>query len=212
MNVSTDQLKIITEEVERGNVVTATLKDDLIDHLCCEIEERLDAGKSFEESLKEALAELAPEGLDEIQQQTDFLLNTKKIYMKKLIYSIGLLSTMSCSLGFFFKILHWPGADQLFLFGFLGFGLLFLPLTSVNYIKTSLNKGMTEMLKFIFGTLSGFTAGLGTLLKILHLPGADQLLVIGGIMFSLLYLPVLFFDMYIKSSANQQRSNTGSIS
>jgi hypothetical protein len=190
----------------------STLRDDLIDHLCCEVEERMQSGKSFEHSLQEALSELAPEGLFEIQKQTEFLLNSKKTYMKKLIYVVGLLSTMSCSLGFFFKILHLPGADQLLSFGFLGFALLFLPLTSLGFFKTNIGKSTTEKLKFILGTISGLFAGLGVLFKFLHLIGADQLLVAGGFIFTLAYLPVMFFDMYVKSSADHQGSNTGSIS
>jgi hypothetical protein len=212
MNISADQMKIICGEVERSRVVIPTLKDDLIDHLCCEVEVRMGGGKSFEDSLSEAVSELAPEGLFEIQRQTEFLLNYKRTYMKKLIYVIGLLSTMSCSLGFFFKILHMPGADQLLSFGFLGFVLLFVPLTSFGYFKVNMGKSMIEKLKFILGMISGLAAGLGVLFKFLHLVGADQLLVAGGVVFTLAYLPVLFFDMYKQSESDRQSSNTNSVS
>lgn len=209
MNVSTEQIQIIRAEVDRNRITLPALRDDLIDHLCCEVEEKLRSGKPFDECLKEAMTELAPRGLARIQRETSLLLNSKKmIHMKKLVYFIGLLSAMCCSFGFLFRILHMPGADELLTFGFMGFVLLYLPLSAVGYWKANSGKSLLEKLKSITGTASGGMIGLGLVFKVLAMPGGDQLVLGGGLFFTLIYLPVYFFDAY-KKSLEDQHERTG---
>ncbi|HEY3429469.1 MAG TPA: hypothetical protein VGK39_02255, partial [Cyclobacteriaceae bacterium] len=193
--------------VEHGGITFDSLKEDVIDHLCCVVEVALDRKKNFDEALKEALAELAPDGLQEIQRETVFLLNsTKIIRMKQVMYSIGLLSAMSMSIGWTFKWLHYPGADELSLYGFLGFALVFLPLIAIDYFKVSINKALNERLKIIFGLLSAFMVAASITIRIMHadfnfvgLPASLLLLLAGCISFTFGYLPFLFFTMYKKS-------------
>src|SRR5688572_300979 len=100
MKLSPEQVNIIRELVEKGGIKFELLKEDVIDHLCCVVESELDRKKSFEVAVQEAVAELAPDGLEEIQRETVFLLNsTKIIRMKKIMYGIGLLSAISFVLG-----------------------------------------------------------------------------------------------------------------
>lgn len=84
-------------------------------------------------------------------------------------------------------------------FGFLGFVLLFMPMLAIDRYKLTLNKALSEKLKIILGFTSAAITGLAVLFKILHLQGADILLVLGIILFSLGFLPFLFFRMYKKS-------------
>jgi hypothetical protein len=200
MNVSPEQIEIICAEVDRNRITLPKLRDDLIDHLCCEVEGKLRAGKPFEECLREALHELAPKGLVRIQEETFSLLNSKKlIHMKKLVYFIGLLSAMCCSFGFLFRILHILGGNQLLTFGFIGFVLLFLPLSAVGYWNANRDKPLIEKLKSITGTASAAVAGLGMAIKVLYIPGADELILCGGLLFTMIFLPIYFFDGYKKS-------------
>jgi hypothetical protein len=164
------------------------------------VEHKIDRGKSFDAAMPEAFKELAPDGLDEIQREAVFLLNSKKIIlMKKVMYSIGLISTMALSLGWLFRILHWPGGSELVNYGFLGFALLFLPMLAINQFKIGINKALPEKLRIILGLLSGFITCMAVFLKIMHYPGADYLLVSGALLFIFGFLPFLFFTMYKKS-------------
>jgi hypothetical protein len=143
---------------------------------------------------------LAPEGLDEIQRETVFLLNSKKIIlMKKVMYSIGLVSSMAISLGWLFRILHWPGGFELVNYGFMGFALLFLPMVAINQFKVNINKALSEKLRIILGLLSAFITCIAVFFKTMHYPGADTLLLSGGLLFIFGFLPFLFFTMYKKS-------------
>lgn len=200
MKLSREQIGIIQERVESSKIGIQTLKDDIIDHLCCVVEDQLEKGKNFEQSLAEALGQLAPDGLNEIQHETIFLLNsTKIIAMKRFMYLIGMLSAMSFVLGWTFAMMHWPGATELSIGGFLGFTFIFIPLNTINYFKTKIQRALSEKLRLLTGIASAMIMASAIIFKLLHLQGADVLLLSGAFLFTFGFLPFLFFTMYKKS-------------
>ncbi len=200
MKVSPEQVAAIKHVIGQSAITIDTLKDDLLDHLCCIVERKMEKGLGFETSLKEALLELAPDGLDEIQRETIFLLNSTKIMlMKKIMYSIGLITSISMSIGLTLKFLHWPGSEELFTYGFVGFLLLFLPMLAIDRYKHNLSKSLSEKLRIGLGYLSAFLLVFSIAFKVFHLTGANLLLLSGMCIFSFGFLPFLFFNMYKKS-------------
>ena len=124
--------------------------------------------------------------------------------MKTLIYATGLISAIATCAGFLFKILHLPGGNNLFNYGFLGFVIIFVPLFSIDRYKLSINKALSERLKLILGLISALLAGGGVLLKILDLSGiGNVLLVLGMLTFMVGFLPFLFFRMYRQSKSSE---------
>jgi hypothetical protein len=197
MKLSDEQIQIIKERVENSSIKLPTLKDDIIDHLCCVAEIKMEHHMDFDSALKGALQELAPEGLDEIQKETIFLLNsTIIIVMKRIMYLVGLLSSMSFVLGTMFAMMHWPAAGELSIGGFLGFAFLFIPLYTIDYFKTKIHRAMTEKIRLFIGIASAMVMAGAIIFKSLHLQGADFLLVIAAGLFAFGFLPFLFFNMY----------------
>ena len=200
MRVSPEQVAQIKQVIGQSAINIDTLKDDLLDHLCCVVENRMEKGMGFETSLSEALLELAPDGLDAIQRETIFLLNSTKIMlMKKIMYSIGLITSIAMTMGTLAKLLHWPGAEELFTYGFVGFLLLFLPMLAIDRYKHNLSKSLSEKLRIGLGYLSAFLLVFSIAFKLFHLEGANLLLLSGMCVFSFGFLPFLFFNMYKKS-------------
>lgn len=200
MKLTDEYIERIAEILEESQITIETLKADLLDHLSCVVEIEMKHGKNFETSLNEALKEVAPNGLQAIQQETILLLNAQKIIrMKKIMYAIGFISTVSISLGWLFLVLNWAGGRQLFNSGFLAFLLLFLPLLAIDRYKVNLRKAMSEKLRIVLGFSSAFIIGIAIGFKYLHLQGADILLIAGMLMFTFGFLPFLFFNMYKKS-------------
>jgi len=68
MKLSKEQVDIIRLVIDQSRIEIQTLKEDILDHLCCVVENKM-GKKTFEVSLGEALTELAPNGLDEIQRE-----------------------------------------------------------------------------------------------------------------------------------------------
>jgi hypothetical protein len=201
MNLSSDQILVIQREVERSNVTTPSLKDDLVDHLCCEVEGKLKRGDNFTASLRESINDLAPRGLHHIQKETDFLLESKYQSMKKLTYVIGLITAMMMSFGWLLRILRMGEVgNQVFAFGVLGFIVVFLPMLAVLYFRANRERPWYTKWQMVLGVVSILFVGLAWLFKIMHMPGADEVMLLGGVLFTFGFLPFLFLNFYKKSA------------
>lgn len=121
--------------------------------------------------------------------------------MKKIMFITGFLGAVSTTLGVMFKLLRWPGADQLFVAGFLLLLLVFVPLSAIDRFKFTLTRALPEKLRAVTGVVAALTVGLAIIFKVMHLPGADQLLITGSLVFAFGFLPFLFFTLYKKSIA-----------
>ena len=119
--------------------------------------------------------------------------------MKKIMFAVGLLSSISMTMGVTFKILHMPGAEELFNIGFFPFLLIFLPMIAIDRYKRNLAKAPYEKLRMGSGFLSSIVIGSSVFFKIFHLQGADVLLLAGIGILCFMYLPFQFFSLYKKS-------------
>ena len=206
MKLTIDQEKFIEDFVDAQGLKIRTLRDDVIDHLCCVLESttknKLGKEASFEQLLDEALLDLAPQGLIELQHKTVFLLNARRILlMKKMMYIIGFISSITLTAGVTFKLLQIPFGNPLFMVGLLIFLLIFIPLLAIDSYKVALSKTISIRLKIILGAVAAGIVGLSSLFKLMHLQGADLLLMLGAVVFALGFLPFYFFTMYKKSMA-----------
>lgn len=201
MRLTEEQVRLVRERVASSRITITSLCEDVVDHLCCVVEVKLDRKRTFDVALREALEELAPDGLDEIQYETVFLLNSNRIIlMKKLMYTVGALSSMSFVAGWAFGILHLPGAYELSVYGFLGFAFLFMPLYAIDYYKTNLQHMLSEKMRFFLGLASAVLMGASVIFKMMHLPVLPTFFLIAGTsVFVLGFLPFLFFGLYKKS-------------
>ena len=79
MKLTEEQVSLVQDYVDAQKLKLKTLRDDVIDHLCCVIEEKLGEGEPLEQLLPKAVNELAPRGLPDLERQTFFLLNANRI-------------------------------------------------------------------------------------------------------------------------------------
>lgn len=200
MRLTEEQEQAIAKFVDAKDLKIRALRDDILDHLCCVVEIRLKKGESFDLALQKAVDELAPDGLNDIEQKTIFLLNYKRIIMmKRFMYVIGFVGAFTLTAGVTFKILHYPYANMLSTIGFLVLLLIYVPLLAFDKYKVAIASSLSERLKIIMGCLSGAIVGLSVLFKIFHWQGASILLLAGAFIFAVGFLPFLFFTMYKKS-------------
>lgn len=192
----------IIEEIESSPIKDHTMKDDLVDHFCCLVEMHMEKGKSFEAAMNLARDQTAPNGLEEIQKETIFLLNyTKIMFMKRFTYVTGYLFSLIWVAGIGFKILSIAGAGVLLGVGGLGLAFIFLPLLMINRYKHLAREVLSEKMKWILGGISLLFLILSISMKFLHLMGAGLMLGASFFIFGFGFLPFLFFRMYKKSVA-----------
>lgn len=190
---SIQQDKIYDILVDAG-VSYESLQIDLIDHLCCMVEEKMDNGLDFSESLTLSIKEFGLSSFAEVQETTIYLLTLKLNKMKKAIGVLGIISALAVIAGVLFKINHFPGAGILLVVGLILVSLIVFPF--MGYFE--LAKGNSTIQKV--ATISGYSAAtilsLATLFKIMMWPGSPLVFYSGIFLLVIVFLPCYTFKNY----------------
>ncbi len=172
--VSDDNYERIRGDLVRLGLTYDRLLDDMLDHVCCMVEEQMSTGKDFESSYRQVLGSIPDRQLTVIQHQTLLNMDKKFQRMKKFTYQFGLIAALIVVIGSVFKKLHWPGSGILLTVGILLVVVGFLPL----YFSTSY-KEQPEKKNPVYAVVGYITLALlmlGALFKIMHWPGAGVMI------------------------------------
>jgi len=198
MELNEQQVEQVLTHLRSKGIAMQSLQDDLLDHLCCMIEQRNDT-KSFDEVFKEVMLEFSADELRMVQKETNRLITLLKFKtMNTTLRISGLVSAISILTGSIFKIMHWPGANILFVIGMFLMAVLFLPLFFALRYKQAENENK-HLLLSISGAIVGILTALGIWFKMMHWPGATFMLYSAIAILLLGYLPVYIFAVYRKS-------------
>jgi hypothetical protein len=182
----------ISSDISRQEIIFSHLLDDLIDHVCCDVENEMQKGLNFTEAYSRVKQKMGSRRIKEIQEETLYLVDTKYRYMKNIMKISGVAGTIMFGFAALFKIQHWPGAGVLMTLGALILAFVFLP-TAIGVLWKE-----THNRKRLFLFISGFFAGmffiLGTLFKIQHWPGAGYILILGALSGILFFIPALLIN------------------
>ncbi len=180
--------------------LSPALREDLLDHYCCVVEMEMAAGAHFAEALHRATCTICPNGPEEIQLETHYLLTqAKNKPMKKFLYVSSFVSVVSITTGMLFKMFHWPGASILMLVGTVFFVFALLPLLFHNVYRSAVRIDAQLKVSVISGYLGFACLALGILFRLLHWPGANVILGSGIVLLNFLYFPLVFWKMYRRS-------------
>lgn len=197
------QVNKIAEDVRIASITLSHLADDLIDHICCEVENLIEEGKSFEQAYEIVKKQTGISVLQKIQDDTKFLIDKKYRRMKTTMKITGNISLGVIMFGALFKIMHWPGAGPLLVLGFFILCTIFFPLAiRINYKDANNRKNLLLHLALLFG---GIIFMVGVLFKIMHWPFAGPLLLVGELSLLFLVLPLLLFIKIKKSESSKDK-------
>jgi hypothetical protein len=183
-------IELIRLDISRQRVTYSHLLDDLVDHVCCDVEAEMDEGLSFNQAYEKVRSKVGINRFKKIQEETLTLIDKKYKSMKKFMKIFGVLSPSLMAVAALFKMQHWAGASVMLVLGFFFLCFFFLP--SAIYVLNAENK--TDK-KHLFMKLSGLISSviflLGILFKVMHWPGAGIALSVGLIMLGIIFLPSL---------------------
>jgi hypothetical protein len=186
------QIDFILNDISARGVEMESLQQNLLDHICCVIEQNLEADGDFESFYQKTIKTFYKDALWEIEEETLLLLTFKNYYaMKKTMIAGGIFSATTMTIGLILKFLHLPGASALILLGVVSLGFLFLPLMFILKAKEKQNK--KDKLIIGLGTAFGILISFAILFKIMHWPGANIMGVISIAIMLLVFTPVYFF-------------------
>lgn len=198
-NLSEKNIEFIVNKVNESTIESSEMKDDLIDHFCCAIEEEMKKGLSFEKSYELAFHKICPDGIDEIQRETVFLLSSKKNRALKLIlYLSGCLTAIAVTTSIYLTISQSrqiPGSTIFLLVSLLLLMLLFLPSILLNQYKRQVAKSFNKLM-YLSGSLGLFFFMVSILFKIQHWAYGSIFLLVGILLLMFLFLPSIILIQY----------------
>ncbi len=190
-NISDKQIDYILDDIRRRGIEMEDLQLNLLDHICCIIEQNLSPDGDFEGFYKQTIPKFCKKELWEIEEETILLLTYKNYYtMKKAMILSGNISLALIAIGTVLKIFHWPGAAISLLLGFFILCFIFFP-SALYFNYNSSKRGLGVNLTAFLG---GTSFMLGILFKVMHWPGASMLLLIGWTILLGAFIPLLLFS------------------
>jgi hypothetical protein len=202
--ISEQQIEFILNDISARGVETEDLQYNLLDHICCIIESKLEADGDFENFYMQTIATFYKHELREIEEETQLLLTFKNYYtMRKVMLNSGIFAAAILSLGLVFKFMHWPGASMFIVLGLGSASLVFVPLLFTIRVKEKKEK--SDKILLALGSLSGFLGITHILFKIMHWPGSLIMAYIVIAILILVFTPI-FVITGIKNS--ETKANT----
>lgn len=202
------EIQILNKEIEKGGLTYTQLQKELLDHLCCSVEDEMDKGFEFIKALKKVRSEMGRDSIRQIQEDTLLLINQKYRAMKKLMYLLGTIAPTLLIIGTIFKIQHWPGAGIMLVISLFLLGAIYLPVFVSVKIRDTRKEGKpVNMPMYIFGLIAGIVFIAGAMFKIMHWPGAGIMVVLSAIVTVAVFIPILVIQA-IKDKENQVQNFT----
>jgi hypothetical protein len=187
--LSLQNIDQISRDIGCQEIIFSHLLDDLIDHVCCDVEYEMQSGLDFSEAYRRVRQKIGSRRLKEIQEETLYAVDTKYRQMKNTMKISGIAGTVLLGFGALFKIQHWPLAGSMATLGAVTLALVFMPSAlGVLWKETHSRK---RIFLFISAFFAGFFFISGTLFKVQHWPGAGLILILAAIFGILFFVPAL---------------------
>ncbi len=196
-------VELIVSDVERARITLSHLADELVDHICCEVENLMWEGKTFEEAYEIVKQQTGIKVLKKIQENTHYLIDKNYRIMKMTMKIAGNISLILLALGTVFRLFQWPGASIMLVLGFATLCLVFFPSAIyTNYRDSKVNLPKMLHISILIG---GVLFMLGVLFKVQFWPGSGVLLGLGWIFILFVFLPMLLFVKMRQSITSREK-------
>ncbi|MEZ4943907.1 MAG: ABC transporter permease [Cyclobacteriaceae bacterium] len=75
MKLKNSQIDFIEQDLRDKGILFDDLREDLVDHICCEVEQKMEEGMTFMDAYLNAVAPFKKDGLSELNEETTSFLN-----------------------------------------------------------------------------------------------------------------------------------------
>ncbi len=202
------EIRRLNREIEKQGLTYTELQQELLDHLCCDVEAEMEEGLEFVKALEKVRKGMGKDRIQQIQEETLLLINQKYRVMKKFMYILGMLAPAMLITGTIFKIQHWPGAGVLLVLSLFILGAIYLPVFVMVKIRDTRKEGKrVNMPMYIVGLIAGIIFIAGAMFKIQHWPGAGIMITLSGFVTVFVFIPILVIQA-LKDKENQVQNFT----
>ena len=188
-DLSPHQIDQIASDIIKQEITFSHLPEDLIDHVCCDVENEMQKGLNFTEAYRSVKQKMGSRRYKEIQEETLYAVDTKYRYMKNTMKISGVTGSIMLGFAALFKIEHWPGAGIMMTVGAFILAFIFLPSAlGVLWKETHSKK---RLFLFISSFFTGMFFIFGILFKIQHWQGAGFVISVASLSGLLFFIPSL---------------------
>ena len=149
----------ISSDIRRQEITFPHLADELIDHICCDVEYEMKNGLGFRDAYRTVKEKMGHGRLKEIQEETLYAVDTKYRQMKRTMKISAIAGTVMLGFAALFKVMHWPGASKALIvalpFPYVVFLPVFLAVTGKDKSFSIYN---TVYVLFLLAGISVFSA------------------------------------------------------
>jgi hypothetical protein len=197
--LSRNEIDFIKDDVKKSEISFSHLEEELVDHLCCMVEELINDGYSFDKAFNSVRKEVGMDSLKAIEIQTLILINKKFHAMKQTMKISGIIGLSAIVISSLMKIMHWPGANIILTLGFATLLLAYLPALSLTLKKEKILKRKMQ-LSYV-GIITAFVLLLSLLFSIMNWPFGDYLRAISWAM--MLVFLIMLYSNVMKSEESR---------
>jgi len=191
LELTEKEIDRISSDIDQQGLTYTLLKDELLDHICCDIEAEMENGLTFNEAYRKVKGRMGKKRIRQIQDETLYLISKKYRRMKKLMYVLGVAVPIMIMAALIFKLMHWPGAGVLISGALFTAAIFFLPVFVMVRIRDTRRQDEPVPLGlYITGMISGMMTIVGALFKLQHMPGSGVLLTLGLGSLALVFVPM----------------------
>jgi hypothetical protein len=202
-DLSLQYIDRITNDVNKQEIIFSHLADELIDHICCDVENEMESGLSFYEAYKKVKRKMGSRRLKEIQEETLYAVDTKYRKMKNTMKISGIAGTVLLGFAALFKINHWPLAGAMLTLGAFTLAFVFMP-TALGVLWKE-TRSRRRIFLFLSAFLAGFCFIAGTLFKVQHWLDSGLILTLAAFFGILFFVPALLADKLSDTEKKEKR-------
>ncbi len=201
--LSDDDINLISNEIRSQGIIYSHLAEELIDHVCCDVENEMMKGIPFEEAYQTVLKKIGLKRFQEIQQETLYAVDSKYRIMKNIMKISGIAGTIMLGFASLFKIMHWPLAGVIMTLGSLTLAFVFMPSAlGVLWKETHSRK---KVFMFVSAFLAAMLFIMGILFKVQHWPGAGIVLNLASITGIFLFIPSFLLNSLKNTNSRPEK-------
>ncbi len=210
LELTEKEIEKISSDIDQQGLTYTLLKDELLDHICCDIEAEMEKGLTFNEAYKKVKNILGKKRIRQIQDETLYLISKKYRIMKKLMYVLGIAVPIIVVLGIIFKMMHWMGGGLIITLALFTSGVLFLPVFVMVRIRdTRRQDDVVPMGLYLTGMIAGMLTIIGAMLKIMHFAGGGVCISLGLFGLAAVFLPMFAVLKIREARRNNKPLNKG---
>lgn len=192
----------IRKDVLSQEICFSHLAEELIDHLCCDVENEMAGGLCFRDAWLKVKDSMGQRRLREIQEETLYAVDTKYRNMKNTMKISAIAGTIMLGFAALFKIMHLPFAGIMLTLGSLILAFIFMPsVLTVLWKETHSGK---KLFLYISAFITAMLFIVGVTAKVQHWPMAGLILALGSLSGVFAFVPALL-SAKLKDQENKQK-------